>query len=186
MIKYNFYKYFWVSSLFILLINTAIFSQDNSKTHGGELNNKILLTNRYSPGVYTSFEQFLADAPAISIFRIKVNKGTGSVELYKISGQDSAGILVKNAWGISVGNELYKINKGKLLAIEKVGSCFMLSKFVDPKLRKNNAIFWRNNIGSRKGVKNPFDIEDVLKTTSVKVQKIKLTHLDMNTGELIN
>jgi len=85
-----------------------------------------------------------------------------------------------------VGNELYKINKGKLLAIEKVGSDFMVSKFVDPKKRKNNAIFWRNNIGSRKGVKSPFGNEDSLKTTSVKGQKFKLTHLDMNTGELIN
>ena len=184
--KYYLNKYFWMSSLFILLINTGILSQINSRPQGGELNNKIVLTSRYSPGIYTSFEQFLDDAPAIPSFKIKVIKETGSVELYKISGQDSSGVMVKNAWGISVGNELYKISKGKLLAIEKVGSGFMLSKFVDPKRRKNNAIFWRNNIGSRKGVKNPFGNKDILKTTSVKGQKFTLTHLDMKTGELIN
>lgn len=165
---------------FLLFFNEA-FSQNNNRQLS-----RILNSDQFATGIYTSFEQFLDDAPAISSFKVKVNKVTGSVELYKINGQDSSGVLIKNAWGISVGNELYKINKGKLLAIEKVGSGFMLSKFVDPKKRKNNAIFWRNNIGSRIGVKNPFGNEDSLKTTSVKGQKIKLTHLDMNTGELIN
>jgi len=167
-----------VGSLFYC---NMIFSQMNIIKHLD-----ILKANQFATGIYTSFDQFLDNAPAIPSFKIKVNKETDSVELYKIDGRDSSGVLVKNAWGISVGNELYKISKGKLLAIEKVGSGFMLSKFVDPKRRKNNAIFWRNNIGSRKGVKNPFGNKVSLKTTSVKGQKIKLTHLDMKTGELIN
>ena len=165
---------------FLLFCNDA-FSQNNNRQLS-----RILNSDQFVTGIYTSFEQFLADAPAIASFKVKINRDTDSVELYKINGRDSSGVLVKNAWGISVGNELYKINKGKLLAIEKMGNGFMLSKYVDPKQRKNNALFWRNNIGSRKGVKNPFGNKDSLKSTSVKGQKFKLTHLDMNTGELIN
>ena len=145
-----------------------------------------ILTDKYYPtGIYTSFQQFLDNAPAIPEFMVHVNKTTGKIELLQLSEKDSSQQIVNNLWGIAVGNELYKYDDGQLYPIEKAGKGFMLSKYIDPQIRKNKGLYWRRNVGGRTGDYNPFDDKHIYRSPAKDFTlNIEATHLDMKTGNL--
>lgn len=138
----------------------------------------------YPTGIYTSFEQFKDNAPAIPMFYVGVNRQTGEVNLYQLT-SDSTKQLVPNAWGLAVGNELYKYQNGQLYAIEKDGNGFALSKYLDYQTRKNKALFWRRTVGNRQGDNNPYNDKHIYRApTQDSTIHIEATHIDMKTGSL--
>lgn len=150
-----------------------------------ETNLKILSDSIYQTGVFKSFQEFIDNAPSITNFYTLVDSNSNQVQLYELTA-DSSSQLIANAWGISINNELYRYQDGQLYAIEKDGSSFTLSKYLDYRTRKNQAFFWRRYIGKRQGDDNPFNDAHVYRTAlninpSIKVEA---TQLNMATGTI--
>jgi len=164
--------------------NTFINSRIKLKNRQEPTQNRITKETTYPTGIYTSFKQFLDDAPAITSFRVSFDTKTDSVAFFKIDSKDSSGTAIDSIWGLAAGNELYKYSNGSIVPIEKLDNGFFLSKYVDPKLRKNHASFWRNNIGNKTDTHNPFDNKY---NVTVKIKnglEFQATRIDMRTGNL--
>lgn len=148
-------------------------------------NFKILGDSIYQTGVFLNFQEFLNDVPSITNFYTSVDTSTLQVQLFKIM-EDSSAALIQDAWGICINNELYRYKNGQLYAIEKDGNSFTLSKYLDFRNRKNQAIFWRRYIGELQGDPNPFNDAHVyrIETKLDPAIKIEATHLDMATGDI--
>lgn len=145
---------------------------------------QILKDSVYPTGIYTSFLGFKNNAPSVSHFLTMVDSVTKQVSFYKMAA-DSSLQPIKNAWGMAINNELYKFENGQLYAIEKNAAKdgFSLSKYIDYRRRKNQALFWRKNIGSRQGDDNPYNDAHIYRTQAGML-KIETTQLDIATGEL--
>lgn len=146
---------------------------------------KIFMDKVFNQGILLSYQEFLDDAPSSSNFFVGVDNQTSKVKIFQLT-SDSSMHLIVNPWGLSIHNELYKFVDGGLYAIEQLGNGFILSKYKDYKTRKNNANFWRANVGSRMGNANPYDDKHIIRVPALISNdlKIEATHLDMNTGKL--
>lgn len=146
----------------------------------------ILKATEYSRGVYTSLEEFKNNEPSITNFYVDVNKKNNQVELYQIMA-DSSSQRIAKAWGISISNELYFYADGQLYPIEKSGNTFYMAKYLEPRTRKNQAIYWRQIIGARQGDTNPYnDAHELLKKVPTAENiSLEATHLDFDKNDFI-
>jgi hypothetical protein len=146
----------------------------------------ILKTSDYTTGIYTSFEEFKNNAPSITSFYADVNKKNNQVELYQIMA-DSSSQRIAQAWGMSISNELYFYTDGQLYPIEKSGNTFYMAKYLEPRTRKNQAIYWRQIIGARQGDTNPYndDHELLKKVPTAENISLEATHLDFDKNDFI-
>jgi hypothetical protein len=148
--------------------------------------NAILNTAEYPDGVYLSFNEFKSNSPSVNRFYADVNPVSKMVSLYKLA-VDSSSELIQNAWGLSINNELYFYADGQLYPIEKSGNSFYMAKYLEPRTRKNQAIYWRKIIGSRQGDTNPYNDAHILRRTVPTAKNVSLeaTHLDFDTQDFI-
>lgn len=147
----------------------------------------ILNDTVYNTGVFTTFQEFLNDSPSVINFYAAIDAITKQVKLYKVLA-DSGAQLISGAWGISMRNELYCYYNNQLYAIEKRDNGFMLSKYIDYQTRKNQAFYWRSYVGEFQGDKNPFNDAHVYRAPMRNKPRIKIeaTHIDMETGNIVN
>ncbi|WP_153799692.1 hypothetical protein [Foetidibacter luteolus] len=142
--------------LVVLLIFTIniLNAQDSIQPPSGAL---IITDTQYYSGVYLNFEEFKNNQPSIPYVIAKVDeKDSVSFIIYKQL-SDSTFEKIESAWGICIRNEIYVLDKGLLIPIEKKDTSFFASATIDPEVRKNQAVFWRRsmkNINSKDC--NPF------------------------------
>lgn len=98
----------------------------------------ILVDSNYQEGAYASYQEFLANNPSIKNYETIVGKKK-KVTLISTTGNDTL-----NVWGICKNGEIYKYHGQSLIPIEKQGSGFVISGYVENTNRHNNNIF---NIG---------------------------------------
>ncbi|MEJ7673291.1 MAG: hypothetical protein WKF59_11395 [Chitinophagaceae bacterium] len=94
-------------------------------------------------GIYLSFNEFKNNAPSIRNYYVNVDSQNNKVKIYQIL-PDSSSKLIEKAWGLSLNNELYFYASGQLYPIEKSGNTFYMAKYLEPKTRRNQALYWRN------------------------------------------
>jgi hypothetical protein len=163
----------------------SIFSNKDElyNQQANRFNMPILKANNYQQGVYLSFEEFRKNKPSVFDIIAKADS-TDQVTLYQLSA-DSTQIPITNAWGLSFNNELYMLENGKLIPVERSASSIALSRFKEPASRSNQAIFWRNYIGRQSGNNNPFkERKTASATKSVSPVYAEATRVDMETGLL--
>jgi len=152
----------------------------------GSHSDAILKADKYANGVYMSFNEFKNNTPSVSKFYADVNPVNNKVALYKIAA-DSSSQIIQNAWGVSVNNELYFYTEGQLYPIEKLGNTFYIAKYLEPRTRKNQAIYWRKIIGSKQGDTNPYNDAHVLRKAVPTAKNVSLeaTHLDFDQEDFV-
>src|SRR5690606_25762446 len=135
----------------------------------------------YANGVYMSFDEFKNNSPSVRSFYTGVNSTTNKVSIYQIA-VDSSSQLIQNAWGLSVNNELYFYTDGQLYPIEKSGNTFYMAKYLEPRTRKNQAIYWRRYVGAKQTDHNPYNDAHVLRKNVLTAKGVSLeaTHLDFD------
>lgn len=152
-------------------------------------NGKILTDTVYTKGVYRSFSEFLGNAPSANgsvWIAADSAKGNGYVKLYRL-GSDSSVSEVGDAWGICLGgHEIYKLEAGRLVPIEKSGNGFVLSRYLDYRTRKNQALAWRMAVGSSwPNDNNPYERKRAETLRGFLGKKAPVaTRLDLLSGEL--
>lgn len=147
-------------------------------------NNYPILNSKYVQGIYKSFTEFKNNTPSIKNFYADVNPQTNKVELYEIAA-DSSSKLIQKPWGLAINNELYYYSSDQLYPIEKSGNTFYLAKYLEPKTRKNQAMYWRGYIGSKQSDNNPYNDAHVLRraVSTVKGLSLEATHMDFDLAE---
>ena len=98
----------------------------------------ILVDSTYSEGAYASFNEFLANKPSIK------NYETVVIKKKKVKLVNTGENLPKDtltAWGICKNGEIYKYYEDALIPIEKQGSGFVISGYVENTTRRNNNYF---------------------------------------------
>lgn len=139
----------------------------------------IIKDTAYHDGIYTTFNEFKNNAPAITRFYATIDDRSKAVKMYQLM-PDSTSKLIEQVWGVSVNNELYFYNAGQMYPIEKSGNGFYLAKYLEPSTRRNQAIYWRKYIGKWQGDDNPYNNAHVLKRSADKDIAIEATHLDFD------
>lgn len=145
----------------------------------------------FQTGIYMSYQEFRQGKPAFPQFYIETDTASGKVILNSFTQADSTMRPVPVAWGIVVANEIYVLQEGVLIPAEAVGNNLVLSKYIDPDVRKNNGTFWRSNVGNRFSshqAGNPFDNRYVIRLKNyrnrgVNGEAVKL-NADTGTPEL--
>lgn len=105
-----------------------------------QFNAPIYQDTAYNQGVYLTYQEFLANVPAIPNFEIDATKRKKIVVYTR--GTDTTRKEVTRMWGVSYKGELYKYDAGELVPIERKGNAFVLSKYMDDINRRNKSIFW--------------------------------------------
>lgn len=107
----------------------------------------VFTAKKLNKGVYTSYEQLLQNAPAITrAFWIAPDTlaANGNMKIMQL-GADSVAAEVKGAWGVCFGGaELYKNEAGVLVPLEMAAQSFTVARFQEATLRKNQAMAWRS------------------------------------------
>lgn len=144
-------------------------------------NYPILKDTVYTPGIYLSFNEFKNNSPAITDFYVSVDSQSHRVNLYEIM-PDSSNRLIDKAWGVSINNELYYYTSGQLYPIERSANTFYIAKYLEPRTRRNQAIYWRMYVGKGQGDVNPYNDVHVLrkKVDSQNNVALEATHLDVD------
>lgn len=88
-----------------------------------------------------------------------------------------------------MSGEQYVYTEGQLIPIEKSGKGIIISRFQKPEIRRNQAIYWRNLMGSTADT-NPFGRSQNKKAKkhkalSGKKEQPVATSIDVETGELL-
>lgn len=147
-------------------------------------NNYPILNSMYVHGIYKSFSEFKNNTPSTKHFYADVNPQNNKVELFEIAA-DSSSKLIQNPWGLAINNELYYYSSDQLYPIERSGNTFYLAKYLEPKTRKNQAMYWRGYIGSKQSDNNPYNDAHVLRraVSTVKGLSLEATHMDFDLAE---
>jgi hypothetical protein len=155
----------------------------------------IITDNTVVRGAYATFAEFTNNTPSVTEpvwAEPDAASGNGHVKLFSMK-KDSSIHQLTAIWGICFGgNELYKYENGLLIPIEKSGNSFILSRYQEPALRKNQAMYWRRIAGKVwSGNSNPFDRNHAVVINNNKAAKKVnadrrplATCIDMATGEL--
>lgn len=155
----------------------------------------IITDNTVVRGAYATFREFANNTPSVTEpvwAEPDMELGKGAVKLFMMS-KDSSKHQLSAIWGICFGgNELYKYENGLLIPIEKSGNSFILSRYQEPALRKNQAMYWRRMaVKVWSGDSNPFDRNHAVVTNNNQAAKKVnagrqplATCIDMATGEL--
>ncbi|MFT4093042.1 MAG: hypothetical protein QM640_05330 [Niabella sp.] len=137
----------------------------------------------FPSGIYQTFEEFKALKPSYSQFYLMVDTATKSVLVNGFTIGDTTLHPVENAFAIAAANELYICSGNKLYPVEARGNTLVLSKYVDEITRKNNATFWRSNVGARlsNDYGNPFDNLNVLQVSNYRGRGVQGEAIKINT-----
>jgi hypothetical protein len=155
----------------------------------------VLSSKSFVNGAYATFQEFLRNTPSITgplWAEPDTLAGNGHAKVF-VLGEDSTARQLTNIWGVCFGGaELYKYENGQLIPIEKSGNGFILSRFQDPVIRRNQALYWRRvaSYGWPDDT-NPFSRQRVLTVQQPDVvakfiskQLPVATRIDMSTGAL--
>jgi len=154
----------------------------------------ILTDTLYHAGAYASISEFIHNTPSITSpiwAQPDTLSGSGHVTILTM-GQDSIVHPLTSVWGVCFGGrELYKFEQGKLLPIEKVGNGFVLSRYQEPVVRKNQAFYWRRVMANGwPNDTNPFGRDQTVtvnenKSAGFPAGRLPVaTRIDLSTGEL--
>jgi hypothetical protein len=105
----------------------------------------ILTDSNYNEGAYASYAEFLANNPSIKSYETVVGKKK-QVKLVNTSGNRKDTVSI---WGICKNGEIYKYHDEALIPIEKEGTGFVISGYVENTTRRNNNNF---NMGLASGI----------------------------------
>ncbi|MEO6252773.1 MAG: hypothetical protein ABIO79_05685 [Ferruginibacter sp.] len=103
-----------------------------------KINPPILVDSNYVEGVYANYAEFLANSPSVKNFETVVTKKK-KVKLVNVTENMPKDTLT--AWGICKNGEIYKYYEEELIPIEKKGSGFIISGYVENTTRHNNNLF---------------------------------------------
>ena len=106
----------------------------------------ILTDSNYNEGAYASYAEFLANNPSIKNYETVVGKKK-KVKLVNTAENSRKDTL--SVWGICKNGEIYKYHDEALIPIEKEGTGFVISGYVENTTRRNNNNF---NMGLASGV----------------------------------
>lgn len=98
----------------------------------------ILVDSNYREGAYASYEEFLANNPSVKKYETVVGKKK-KVKLVNAAENGRKDTL--NVWGICKNGEVYKYHEESLIPIERKGTGFVVSGFVENTIRRNNNNF---------------------------------------------
>ncbi|MGN7787358.1 hypothetical protein ACTJIJ_22680 [Niabella sp. 22666] len=118
----------------------------------------FISNKQFASGIYMNYDEFKSQKPSFGQFFLKADAVKNTVQVHSFTSADST-LRPVIPWGVAVGNELYIYNNNKLYPVEAKGNNLVLSKYIDPESRGNNARFWRMNVANRLegSNKNPFD-----------------------------
>ncbi|MGN7785984.1 hypothetical protein ACTJIJ_15755 [Niabella sp. 22666] len=142
----------------------------------------------FASGIYLNYDEFKNRKPSFGQFFIKTDATSKQVQVFSFTGTDST-MRPVNPWAIASANEVYVFRGGKLYAVEAMGNNLVISKYLNPQRRMNNAMFWRNNVGNRFSLpedSNPFDNSYVIKLENYHKKNItgEAVKINADTGEL--
>ncbi|MEI3802349.1 MULTISPECIES: hypothetical protein [unclassified Chitinophaga] len=147
-----------------------------------------LRTDNLNDGIYSSFNEFRANQPGIrQTIILPDDKHPGKVKLYEQQ-TDSSRHEINNCWAVVVQQEIYIYQNGRLLPIEHKGQSIMLSAYLHPSERRNQAIYWRKVLGEQYAEGMPAFIEQVYSLDVSCDNGLGLaaaTGIDVNTGQFI-
>lgn len=106
----------------------------------------ILTDSNYNEGAYASYAEFLANNPSIKNYETVVGKKK-KVKLVNTAENSRKDTL--SVWGICKNGEIYKYHDEALIPIEKKGTAFVISGYVENTTRRNNNNF---NMGLASGI----------------------------------
>lgn len=104
----------------------------------------ILRDSDFKEGAYMNFEEFLQNKPSI------INFETAVVDKRKIrfvNSDSNASEKTLHVWGLCKQGEIYKYYDESLIPIEKQGSSFIISNYVESKSRRNRNQFFLSLMG---------------------------------------
>lgn len=150
----------------------------------------ILSDTVYKKGIYMSLQEFQQNNPSVMgpLWAVPDTlSDNGSARLYVLA-PDSSARLVSGAWGICFGgNEIYKLQDGQLIPIERSGKGFVLSRYQEFMTRKNQALLWRRIVSAGwPDDANPYERKRSLPVggKSTATHRPVATRIDIRTGEL--
>jgi hypothetical protein len=149
----------------------------------------ILADSSYNDGAYASYAEFLANNPSIKNYETVVGKKKKVKLVNNAEGSRKDTLTV---WGVCKNGEIYKYYDELLIPIEKQGTGFIISGYVENTTRRNNNSF---NIGLATGLFMPPGIFITINFTSGKPLQVEsipyindpqmqplATCIDMRTG----
>lgn len=94
----------------------------------------IYTTSQFNDGIYTSYKEFLKNAPSITNFTLGIEYG--KVVAYNIH-DDSTCNIINMPWGMCYQGQLYRYNMNWFIPIKRHGLSFM---FTDPQFKSNQDV----------------------------------------------
>ena len=98
----------------------------------------ILIDSNYREGAYISYKEFLANNPSVKNYETVVGK---KKKVKLINAAENGRKDTLNVWGICKNGEIYKYHKESLIPIERQGTGFVISGYVENTTRRNNNNF---------------------------------------------
>ncbi len=145
----------------------------------------VLTSPGYAHGVYTTYKQFLDNAPAIDSFKVNVNL-FGVVQVNAI-GADGRRTPIEHPWGVCMNGKIYKCEGNKLVPLERYGQGFAISGYLNDSNQKNGAM-WIEGLGSALSGEIPIFSKSgmplVYSNPYITKGYPEATRLDMETAEL--
>lgn len=142
----------------------------------------ILRDSAYVDGVYANFEEFKANNPSITAFKVENIK-----RRIKTFRDDAAKTPIEHPWGFCLKGELYRCTDDVVFPIEKSGHGFVISNYLQQARRRNQAMLWSAVGGGLIGgavAQNAMQAHMVTTIPYITRQQPEATALDMETGEL--
>lgn len=144
--------------------------------------------NSFTSGIYMSYGEFKNRKPSFEQFYLAVDTATGNIQVNSLSGYSDTSPKPVNPWAIAAANELYIFKNGKLYATEAIGNNLVISKYINPQRRVNNAKFWRDNLGKQFILwedSNPFDNRYTIRLSNYQKKNIigEAIKVNADTGE---
>ncbi|UYQ90957.1 hypothetical protein MKQ68_12720 [Chitinophaga horti] len=142
----------------------------------------ILQDTTYLDGVYANFDEFKANKPSVTAFKVENVK-----RRIRIFNDDANHTPIENPWGFCLKGELYRYTDDVAFPIEKSGHGFVISNYLQQARRRNQAMLWSAVGGGLIGgavAQNAMKAHMVTTIPYITRQQPEATALDMETGEL--
>ena len=128
--------------------STNGFTVDRVTEQAQQKDDPIIKDSIYSEGAYLGFEDFLQNKPSVTDYELATNE---KKELKFVkpgqNGQKEAFAI----WGLCKGGEIYKNYEGTLIPIEKHGTGFIISNYVQRTNKTNRNLFFSSMTGAMVG-----------------------------------
>ncbi len=105
----------------------------------------------------------------------------GAVHIYH-QNDDSTLQELPSVVAVCLNGELYACRNQRIIAIERTNNAMLISRYRDPDLRTNQAMYMRGILRDSPGNENPFSKEYLC--TKPGYQDIVATCIDLDTGDL--